>query len=236
VINETAAKKLGLQEPVGKKIQIWNQSGTIIGVVSDFHFTSMHKAVEPLVFTRHQKWFNNITIKVKGNRIKESLTYLEKVIKSADPNYNFNYMFVDQTFESMYIKEERLNEMVTTGSAIAIIISVMGLFSLTAFSVRRRVKEIGIRKTLGASVPQILILISGKILAWMIPGMLLAFPFAWWATESWLNGFAYRIALINYWWVWILGGIIALLVGFLTIYYQSVKTANTNPVDCLKYE
>lgn len=236
VINQAAAKKLGFKDPIGKKIVIWQQPGTIIGVVSDFHITSLHKPVEPLIFTHYQKWFNNITVKVKESGIKESLGYLEKTIKEADPNYNFNYVFVNDTFKSMYSKEERLNEMMTSGSVIAIIISIMGLFSLTAFSVRRRVKEIGIRKTLGASVQQILILISGKILIWMIPGMLIAFPFAWWAAENWLSGFAYRIELIHYWWVWILSGIIALMVGFLTIYYQSVKTANTNPVDCLKYE
>jgi ABC-type antimicrobial peptide transport system permease subunit len=235
IINEAAAKKLGFKDPVGQKILVWRFEGTVIGLVSDFHFTSMHQAVEPLVLTHYERYFQRISIQYKGETTK-ALDYIEKVFKETDPSYNFDYNFTDQTFAQMYEREEKFNDLIISGSILAIIISVMGLFALTSFSIRRRIKEIGIRKTLGASVNQILILLSSKILYWIIPGILIAFPLAWWAIDKWLQNFAYHLSLIYFWWVWIVGALIALVVGLSAVYFQSVKAANANPVESLKYE
>lgn len=236
IINETAAKKLGFKNPIGKKIYIWDHLGTIIGMVSDFHFSSMHKPVEPIVITKYMKWFNMVIIRHKPGETKAVINFLEKTFKEIDPNYTFTTVFPDQNFAMMYQKEEKLNDLITAGSILAIIISVMGLFALSAFTVRRRIKELGIRKTMGATVNQLLLLLSKKILVWLIPGILIAFPLSWMVIESWLGEFAYRISLVNYWWVWIISAVIAIIVGFLAVFYQSWKAARINPIECLKYE
>lgn len=236
IINEVTVKKLGLLNPVGQKIVVGPTTGTVIGVMSDFNYASMRNVIDPLALSHYSKRIGMITARIRKGTTTEALMYIEKVIKSRDPNYNFEYQFIDQKFASMYAKEERFNNLISAGAIIAIVISVMGLFALTAFSVKRRVKEIGIRKTLGATVNQIHTLLAGKILVWIIPGLLVAFPFAWLAMEKWMSNFAYHITLINYWWVWMVGAAIALLVGFLTIYFQAIKAARENPIDCIRYE
>lgn len=236
IINKSAARKLGLKDPVGTKINVWNTQGTIIGVVSDFHFTSMHRAVEPLVFTHHQDWFNLISVRLRPGTTVRAMKHIVKVLKEADPVYNIEYAFVDQTFKTMYLKEERFNDLITAGSILAIIISVMGLFALTTFTIRRRVKEVGIRKTMGASAKQIIFLLAGKVLWWILPGIVVAFPLIWYTMDVWLSNFAYHINLIDYWWVWISGALFSVLVGLLSVYFQAAKAARSNPVTSLQYE
>jgi ABC-type antimicrobial peptide transport system permease subunit len=236
IINEAAAKKLGFSNPIGKKIYVWDNLGTIIGMVSDFHFSSMHKPVEPLVITRYENWYNMVVVRHAEGETTAVVEFLEKSFKEIDPNYTFTPVFPDQKFDSMYQKEERLNDLITAGSILAIIVSVMGLFALSAFTVRRRIKELGIRKTMGATVNQLLLLLSGKILIWLIPGILVAFPLAWMVIQSWLGDFAYHIHLVDYWWVWVLSAVIALVVGFMAVFYQSLKAARINPIECLKHD
>lgn len=236
IVNEMAVKKLGLKNPLGEKIVVWNNTGTIVGVVSDFHFASMHRRVEPLVLTHYQKIHQLVTIRIRPGTTARSVDFIEKTVKAVDPDYNAEYYFIDEYFQTLYAKEERFNQLIGAGSILAIIISVMGLYAFTTFTIRRRVKEIGIRKTLGASIEQIVRMLSLRILWWMIPGIIVAFPFVWLIVSKWLERFSYHIELAKYWWVWIIGALVSITIGMLSVFFQSGRAAKANPVESLKYE
>lgn len=236
LLNQQAVKKLGLTDPIGAKIVVWQFPCTVIGVMADYNYFSLHEEIDPLALTMYEKWFNRISIRMRPDNITETMAFIEERFTDVDPNYTFEYVFVDESFAKMYDKESRVNNMITSAAVLAIIISILGLYALTSFTVARKVKEIGIRKAMGASEGSIIMLLFGDLSRWIIVGNLIAWPLAIWAITQWMQNFAFRISLLNYWWVFVAGGLSALLVGALTIIFQALKAARTNPVEALRYE
>lgn len=236
IINQTAARKLGLENPVGQDIVVWAITGRVIGVVSDFNFSSLHNEIEPLVLSRYADWYSAISIRMQPGNLEKQLEYIRSRFVETDPNYTFDYTFVDQSFQRMYQQEERINRLITAAAILAVVISFMGLFALTSFTVAQKVKEIGIRKTLGASVASIVLKLSGELSRWMLAGNLIAWPAAYLMVSRWQQNFAFQIDLVAHWWLFLAAGLMAGVIGGLAMLYQSVRAAHANPVESLRSE
>ncbi len=243
LINETTAKQLGWNDPVGKSIFIrgsgpdgkpTNIQKTIIGVVKDFHTLSLHKKIEPLTIFHNQSGFSVIVIKLSAGTISETVSKLRKKWESLFPDQPFNYAFLDESFDNLYKSEEQMNKIFTSFSFIAIIISCLGLFGLAAYMTEKRTKEVGIRKVVGASVLGILLLLSKEFTRWVLIANVIAWPVAYYFMNKWLQSFAYHVD-INVG-IFVLSGLIALFIAWITVSYQSFKIACLNPVDSLRYE
>mgnify|MGYP006278290321 CR=1 FL=1 len=234
IINQTAAKKLGLEDPIGKDIMVWNHECRIIGVVKDFNYRSLYNEVEPLALTMYNQWFRVIPLKFKTNNVSGLLDEIGETMKHTDNNYAFDYYFIDQKFASMYENEERNNNLFTYAAVLAIIIAMLGLFALTSFTVQRRIKEIGIRKSMGASSGNIVWMLTARIMQWVLIANLIAWPLAYYFMSDWLKNFEYRVGI--YWWMYLMAGILAAFIAFVTVSVQSYKAAASNPVDALRYE
>lgn len=240
VLNESSIKVLGWkspQEAVGKDFKYGNQKGHIIGVISDFNFESMHQKIVPIVLTMNppsQQYYNNITIRVAGNNIAGTLAYLEKTWKTLLPETPFQFSFLNENFNKLYESEQKQGTLYIFFACIAIFIACLGLFGLSSFAITQRIKEIGVRKVLGANVGRIVTLLSKDFLKLVLIAALLAFPIAWFAMNNWLKDFAFRISIE--WWVFILAGILASFIALLTVSVHAIKAANANPVNSLRSE
>ena len=238
LINEAAARVLGFkqnQDAIGQQFGYGGTNGVLIGVFNDFHFESMHQKIVPLVvIPSNGGFFNRISVKISGTDIPGALAHLEKTWKKFQPEVPFSYTFMDESFERIYQSEQRQGSIFTIFAFIAIFIACLGLLGLSAFAINQRMKEIGIRKVLGASTGGIVTLLSKDFLKLVILAAIIAFPVAWYAMRSWLNDFAYRINIP--WWVFLAAGIIAAAVALLTISLQAVKAARANPVKSLRTE
>ena len=235
LLNEAAVKKISYQDPVGKPLWWGNRQGKIIGVLKDFHFNSMHTTIEPLVIrlADNQKW-GTILIRIEAGKTKEVIAGLEKICKAMNPDFTYAYQFSDQEYSKLYKSEQVVSQLSNYFAFLAIFISCLGLFGLAMFTASQRTKEIGIRKVLGASVTNIVIQLSANFLAPVTIAMLVAFPVAWYLVNSWLQNFAYKIAVG--WWIFALTGFITLVIALLTVSYQSIKAALANPVKSLRSE
>jgi putative ABC transport system permease protein len=238
LINEAAVKILGLKTPedaIGKEFQYGGRKGQLVGVFNDFHFESMHQRILPLVMfiPQNGRKFGRLSVKISGN-IPAALAHLESTWKKFSPDIPFEYTFLDQRFEKLYESEERQRSIFTIFACIAIFVACLGLFGLSAFAISQRVKEIGIRKVLGASVNNIVTLLSKDFLKLVAIAAVIAFPVAWYAMHTWLQDFAYRITIA--WWVFLAAGIVATAVAFFTIGLQAVNAAAANPVKNLRTE
>lgn len=236
IINETAARKLALENPVGEDIFVNTHSGKIIGVVADYNFLSLHNEIDPLVLSMNQPSFYKIIIRISPGDIPETLNYLKNKFEEIDPNYTFEYNFVDELFQEMYQKEERVNKLITTAAVLAIIISFMGLFAITSFTVAQKIKEIGIRKTLGASINSIVLKLFGELGRWLLIGNLIAWPVAFYVVNHWQSNFAFQIDLWKHWWLFVTASLMAGIIGSLAMLSQSIAAARANPIDSLKTE
>lgn len=239
IINEMAVSALGLQsadDAVGRDFIYGNRRGRLVGVVKDFHFESMHQRIMPMVIFKatDPEDYNAISIKVSGENIAGGLAHLEKTWRTFDPDTPLEYNFLDETYARLYESEQRQGTIFTLFACIAIAIACLGLFGLSAFTISQRVKEIGIRKVLGAETSGIVALLSKDFLKLVIIAALIAFPVAWWAMHAWLQDFAYRISMPV--WVFIAAGLVAAIVAFLTVSYQALKAATANPVKNLRTE
>lgn len=234
ILNETAANALGWtpEEAVGKTIAK-GREGTVKAVVKDFHFRSLHQAIGPLVIFMDNRMVSRLFVKVKGN-IPAALKHLEITWKQRVPHRPFEYHFLDEDYDALYKAEQRTAGVFTTFSTLAILLACLGLFALTAYAMVRRTKEIGIRKILGATVPDILALVSKDFLKLVVWSLLIAAPIAWYAIHKWLEGFSYKTSV--HWWVFAVAGLGTLLVAFVAISAQAIKTALTNPVKNLRTE
>ena len=239
VINEAAVGALGFQsaeDAVGNQFQYGDRTGTLVGVVNDFHFESLHQRILPLVFFKpsSENNYGRISVRLAGEDLSSGLAHLEKTWKSFVPEVPFEYNFLSSTYEDLYRAELRQGTVFTIFSCIAIGIACLGLFGLSAFTINQRVKEIGIRKVLGADVSSIVALLSKDFLKLVALAAIIAFPVAWYAMHEWLEDFAYRIDIPL--WVFFTAGLVAAAVAFLTISYLAVKAATSNPVNNLRID
>ena len=242
ILNQTAARKLNLADPVGKTITFPYCDSVplqVVGVVKDFNVASFENTVLPVVYTINNKACNfqsggAILLKLNSNNIPQSIAAIEQTWKKIEPDLPLRYSFLDENFQKLFAANIRLQRIISFFTITAILISVMGLFALTAFLTRQRNKEIGIRKVLGASVAQITTLLSKSYLSTILIAFLIASPIAWYAMNRWLQNFAYRITIE--WWFFILTGLLVIVIAFVTVSFQAIKAALANPVKSLRTE
>jgi putative ABC transport system permease protein len=240
IINETAVQQLGWktsQNAIGKDISYGNVKGKVIGVVHDFHFESLHQKIIPLLFqlpAPKNGYYGVISVKINGNNIPSAISTIKDTWQLYLPNVPFDYTFLDEKFQKLYNSEQQQGSLFTIFSCLAIFIACLGLLGLSAFTISQRVKEIGVRKVLGASVPQIVAELSKDFLKLVLIAAVIALPVAGILMHKWLLDFAFRIDLN--WWVFLMAGVIALIIAFVTISFQSIKAAVANPVKSLRSE
>jgi len=234
VINEEAAKRMKLRHPIGETIS-QRANGKIIGVIDNFHARSLHDPIEPLIISLREKPEGGVAI-IRGQpgRTKQVLATLETAFKKFNTKFPFEFSFADDHFAHQYRSEMMIGQLADIFAFIAVFISCMGLFGLSMFTAEQRTKEIGIRKVVGASVARIVVMLSKDFLLLVVVAFVIATPFAWWATNKWLQGFAYRTD-IGYV-VFVLSGIAAIAIALATISFQAVKAAMANPVRSLRTE
>jgi len=235
LLNETAVKKMGLKNPVGQTITWGNHPGKVIGVLKDFHFNSLHEAIEPLIMRLDENWtWGTILVRIKAGKTKNALADLELLCKQINPKFPFTYQFSDLEYAKLYASENVVSKLANIFAFLAIFISCLGLFGLATFTAEQRTKEIGVRKVLGASSSNIAGLLSANFLKPVALALLIAFPISWYAMHNWLQGYAYKANIS--WWIFLLAGIVTIIIAFLTVSYQSIKSALVNPIKSLRTE
>jgi putative ABC transport system permease protein len=236
IINETAAKALGWKpdEAIGKRIDMNGRKGEIRAVARDFNFASLHQEISPIVIFTEYDYFGKLLIKTSGPDVVNTVNHIKNSWRSFYPNVPFESHFLDQEYDAMYQTEQRTGEILMVFTLVTIFISCLGLFGLAVFSTKQRIKEVGIRKVLGASVFNIVGLISSDFLKLVFFSIIIASPIAYFVMNKWLQDFVYRTHI--QWWSFVLAGGLAILIAFLTVSYQSVKAAMSNPVKSLKSE
>ncbi|MES2647232.1 MAG: ABC transporter permease [Bacteroidota bacterium] len=241
IVNEAAVSVLGIRnvkDAIGNELSYGGTKGRIIGVMGDFHFESMHQKIVPLIMLLPQPDqsdnYNRLSVKVSGTNIPAAISTIEKAWRKYLPEAPFDYTFLDENFEKLYQAETRQATIFTSFAFIAIFIACLGLFGLSAFAISQRIKEIGIRKVLGASVQSIVTLLSRDFLLLVGIASIISFPIAWYAMRGWLQDFAYRVDIA--WWIFILAALIAGIIAVATISIQAIKAAIANPVKSLRNE
>ena len=241
IINETAARFLGYDNPIGKKLYT-NFDGspttnlvafTIIGVVKNFHYESLKQTVAPLLFRLGDRT-GATAFKISTSNVQGLVKNIEDKWKTMASGMSFSYQFLDESFNIIYRQEQRTAKLGLTFAVIAILIACLGLFGLATYIAEQRIKEIGVRKVLGATVSNITSMLSKDFLKLVLLSAIIAFPVAWWAMHKWLQDFAFRVNIS--WWVFVLSGVIALLIALLTVSSQAIKAALSNPVKSLRSE
>jgi putative ABC transport system permease protein len=238
IINEATVRKSGFvsaEQAIGQRFQTgMGLKGTIIGVMKDFHISSFHQEIEPMLLSYDPEYFWEMSIKIKSTNIPASLASIKKTFKEFIPEYPFAYSFLDEDIQSLYQGEEQTGKIIRTFSIVAILIACMGLFGLADFAAEKRTKEIGIRKVMGATASNIMCLLSTEFTKWVLIANILAWPIAYYAMNRWLQGFAYRtsIGLEPF----ILGAVFAFVIALVTVSYQAIKSALANPIESLRYE
>lgn len=234
LINESAAKLMGMKQAAGQEIEFWNGKAPIVGVMKDFHYESLHTPIKPLILVLYPANSSYMLIKLRAGRIAEGIRDLEKLTKKFNPNYPFEYHFTDDEYDQMYKNDTVTSVLIKYFGMLAIGISGLGLLALAAFTAERRIKEIGIRKVLGASVGNLVALLSKDFLKLVLIAIVIATPLAWYTMHEWLSGFAYQIKM--QWWMFALAGVAAIGIALITVSFQSVKAALMNPVRSLRSE
>lgn len=235
VLNEAAVAMLGVsnEEVLTRDFQYGGVKGRVIGVVRDFHFESLHEEIIPMIFQPSQ-FYGRLSIKVAGDDMQAAVAHLEKVWKSFIPHRPFEYEFLSMRYQKLYESEQKQGQLFTTFSVLAIVIACLGLFGLATFNTLQRVKEIGIRKVLGASTPHILGILSKEIVMLVLIANVISWPIAWYFMSQWLEGFAYKIDVSV--WIFGLATLAALFIALITVSSQTLKAALTNPSQTLRYE
>ena len=235
IINEKAAQALGFDvrnNLIGQKIS-WGKTYEIIGVVKDYHHLSLHQEIKPVIYLA-SVCFSYFTIQTDGRNLQSKLNAIKQLFDQNFPGNPFEYFFADEKYNRQYLSQKQLGKLFIASAFIAILIACLGLFGLAAFSARQRIKEIGIRKVLGASVTSIIILLSKDFLKLVILAIILGSPLAYFAMQKWLQSFAYKTSIT--WWIFALAGSIAIAIALVTISFQAVKAALANPVESLRSE
>jgi putative ABC transport system permease protein len=235
LINESAAAKMNYKEPVGKPLTMWGKKGRIVGLLKDFHITSLHLPINPLIIRlADNENYGIILVRVQPGKTKVALDGLEKISRKLNPQFPFTYDFSDEEYKKMYQTEQTVNGLSGYFAFIAIFISCLGLLGLTIFTAEQRLREMGIRKVLGASITTIFTLLSKEFILLVTIAMIIAFPLAWWIMNDWLQNFTYHININA--WVFILAAVISLVIAFSTISVHAIKAALANPVKSLRTE
>jgi len=234
ILNETAIEEMGLNDPIGKRFSMWGIEGKIIGVVEDFNFRPLHSRIEPLILTPKAMPYTYIIIRILSENYAQTIKYLEGVWVKLNPEYPFDYHFLDKDFDKLYWDEQRMGKIFGYFSFIAIFIACLGLYGLAAFVAEQKTKEIGIRKVLGASIFGITAMLSKEFTKWVLLANVIAWPPAYYLMNKWLQNFAYRIELSIL--PFVISGCLVLGIALITISNQTIKAANANPVDSLRYE
>jgi ABC-type antimicrobial peptide transport system permease subunit len=234
IINEAAAKVMGMKSPIEKQFTLWSNEGYIIGVVKDYHFHSLQYVLEPLVIRIAPDYTYYLCAKIASDNIPKTIKFLETVWGKFVPEFPFEYHFLDQSLDKLYRNEQRLGVIFKYFSAVAIIISCLGLFGLSSFMTEQRTKEIGIRKVLGATVSGIVYLLTKEFTVLVLIANIIAWPVAYYAMSRWLRGFAYRIniELLTF----VMAAALALVIALITVSYHALKAAYANPIEALRYE
>jgi putative ABC transport system permease protein len=236
ILNESAAKELGWtpEQAIGQRMFMdASRPGFVRGVVKDFNFESLHNPIKPLILFPEIRG-RSLLVKLKGNNILQTISFLESKWKQLIPYRPFEYRFMDDDFNKLYSSEMRLGKILDIFAAIAIALACLGLLGLSSYSAKQRVKEIGIRKVLGASVSNIATLLSVDFVKLVFAAIIISSPLAWWAMNKWLQSFAYKINIS--WWIFILSGLVAVTIAIITVSFQAIKAAAMNPVKSLRTE
>jgi putative ABC transport system permease protein len=235
LVNETALKVIGYKNPVGQPLTFWGKKGYIIGVIKDFHFNSLHEQIKPLVLRFGENaGYGSALVRIKPGKTKEALATLQAICKQLNPDFTFTYTFSDDLYQQLYQNEQITGKLSDAFSFLAIFISGLGLLGLAMFTAEQRVKEIGIRKVLGASVGSVFALLSKEFLALVIIAFIIAIPAAWYAASTWLEHFQYYATI--QWWMFAMSGVMILLIALAIISFQTIKAALVNPVKSLRSE
>ena len=241
IVNETLGRELLKDQPgtplsslIGKHFG-GDTTGSIVGVAKDFNFNSLHYKIEPLFLGNQSMWgFSTMSVKISGRQSSQAIAFIQSTWKKVFPEYPFSYQFLDDHFKELYRTDAQVSQMLAIMAGLAILISCLGLFGLASFSTQKRTKEIGIRKILGASLKDVVLLLSKHFIGLVLIANLIAWPLAWLALHRWIQGYAYRVAIS--WWVFVLAGMAALLIALMTVSFLTVKAATSNPVKSLRTE
>jgi putative ABC transport system permease protein len=238
ILNQTASKGFNWSSPINEEI-IWYPNdrevrGKVIGVVKDFHFKSLHQQIEPLIILLSRNNFNDMLIKFNSRDTKEIINIVKSEFSNVLPSHNFEFSFLDEYFDKAYVSEERMNTLFNIFSMVSIFLSCLGLLGLSTLAIEQKTKEIGIRKVLGASIPNIVYSLLEEYAKLTVFSAIIACPFAYYFLNNWLQNFAYRVTIE--WWLFIFSGGIAFVIVLATVSYQAIKAATANPVRSIRYE
>jgi predicted permease len=235
IVNETALETMDmkLESAVGTKITVWGQERTIIGVVKDFNFKPVQETIGPMFLNRNS-WGGYAIVRTLPGETEKTIAALEQICKELNPSYPFEYSFVDQDIANLYKAEQRLGSLFNVFAVLAVVISCLGLYGLSAYLAERRTRELGIRKVLGASGFQLVYLLSATFTRPILIATAIAVPLAWYGMNQWLTGFAYHITID--WTIFVVAFLSALVIAWLTVSFESIKAARTNPVNSLRSE
>ena len=234
IINEAAARAMGMENPIGENLEFWDRAGKIIGVVKDFHFQSFYEPIEPLIIRLHPENTWMIFMRTQPGQTQEALASLEEVHQQFFPEYPVEYRFLDEEYAESYKSEMVIGKLASAFAIIAVFISCLGLLGLAAFATEQRTREIGIRKVMGASVSQLVLLLSRDFTRLVLISLAFAVPVAYLLMDQWLSDFEYRIKLG--FGVFVVAGVATILISWLTVSYQSIRAASVDPVESLRTE
>ena len=232
IINEAGIKAMHLKDPVGKIFKLWGNDMQIIGIIKDFHFESLHRKVGPMFIRYKPTHTNRIMVKIKAGKVKPVIEELQKFNTKYNPEYTFDYKFLDQDFQAQYVAETRVAVLSRYFAFLAIVISCLGLFGLATFTAEKRFKEIGIRKILGASEFNVIYILSKDFTKPVLISILIALPIGYLLSQNWLNSFAYRIDLKL--WFFMVSGFLAFLISLATVFFQAFRAAKMSPIEAIK--
>jgi putative ABC transport system permease protein len=234
MINETLAELIGKESLINENLRFLGVEGPIVGIMKDFHFRSIHNEIEPLAVILYPEWFNTMLIRLVPGDVTKSIAAVETGWNQVLPNYPFEYRFLDEDFTRRYRIEIGAGQLLRYFTVLVVIISCLGLFGLSSFTAEQRTKEIGVRKVLGASITNLVILMTSQFTKLVFIAIAIAFPIAYYILNKYLGNYAYRIDLSVS--VFVLSGLLAVLVAIITVSYQAIRAATVNPAQALKYE
>ncbi|RFM26291.1 ABC transporter permease [Deminuibacter soli] len=233
IVNEAAVRQMGLKDPIGKRFQLWQTKGIIVGVTKDFNYSSLKKQVEPVVFT-YKTRLVAVNVKTTAKGAAAAVDAARSIWNSYGSEYPFNYTFLDADFDAMYRTDQRTGKLFNLFALVAVVISCLGLFGLATYTAQVKTKEMGIRKTLGATVVQLTTLLAKDFVQLVLLAFVIASPLAWVGMHYWLQNYSYRIGIG--WWIFALAGFMMIAIALITVGYQAIRTASANPVKSLKAE